>query len=128
MPLEWAEKNKNGEMVMMELHDKKWWIDSITPILEGSKYEVKVNPCERENCVIVVLKEEYREHKKKKDHYLAVKPLKNGRFSAWMKMEVYDNAKGTYSLPEPTRIHSSMPHFTNINDEEFIFAVVKCLV
>ena len=110
------------------MHDKQWWIDHISPILEGSKFEVKLNPCERENCVIVVLKDEYKEHKKKKDHYLAVKPCKNGGYSAWMKMDVFENAAHFYELPEPTRIHSNMPHFTKMHDTEFVLNVVEKLV
>ena len=113
---------------MGEVHDKQWWIDNISPILEGSKFEVKLNPCERENCVIIVLKEEYREHNKKKDHYLAIKPYKKGGYSAWMKMEVFTNAVKTDSFPEPTRIHSNMPHFNNLNDADFIFTLVRNLV
>lgn len=112
----------------MIIKDKQWWIDHISPILEGSKFEVKLNPCEREDCVVVVLKEEYKEHKKKKDHYLAVKPYKKGGYSAWMKMDVFVNASHDYALPEPTRIHSNMPHFTKLDDTEFIFNVVKKLV
>jgi hypothetical protein len=113
---------------MREVYDKQWWIDNISPILEGSKFEVMLNPCERENCVIVVLKEAYREHKKKKDHYLAVKPYKKGGYAAWMKMEVFSNASQFYPLPEPTRIHSNMPHFINLGDPDFIFTLVKNLV
>lgn len=99
---------------MLEIRDKKWWVDYISPILVDSMFEVKVNPCENENCVIVVLKEEYKEYSKKKDHYLAIKPYKNGGFSMWMKMDVYRSALGYCKLPDPTRIHSNMPHFTRI--------------
>ena len=113
---------------MMTMHDKQWWIDHISPILKGTKFEVKLNPCERENCVIVVLKEEYKEHKSKKDHYIAVKPYKKGGYAAWMKMDVFDIVSRSCALPEPTRIHSNMPHFTNLTDTEFVFKVVKKLV
>jgi hypothetical protein len=113
---------------MREIHDKQWWLEQIAPILEGSSFEVKVNPCERENCVIVVLKEEYRVHEKKKDHYLAVKPYTKGGFAAWMKMGVYANAKKIHDLSEPTRIHSNMPHFNDLTDTEFIFNILECLV
>ena len=106
-----------------EIREKEWWVDALNSILAGSKFEAKINPSENENCVIVVLKEEYREHKKKKDHFLAVKPYKNGGFSAWMKMEVYDNAKCCHVLTEPTRIHSNMPHFTKLKDEQMIFDI-----
>ena len=111
-----------------EIHDKQWWIDNIAPILEGSKFEVKLNPCERENCVIVVLKEAYREYEKKKDHYLAVKPYIKGGYAAWMKMDVYTNASQFYDCPEPTKIHGNMPHFINLSDTDFIFNVVKNLI
>lgn len=112
----------------MIIKDKQWWIEHISPILEGSKFEVKLNPCEREDCVVVVLKEEYKEHKKKKDHYLAVKPYKKGGYSAWMKMDVFVNASHDYALPEPTRIHSNMPHFINLDNADLIFNVVEKLV
>ena len=113
---------------MLEIRDKKWWVDYISPILVDSMFEVKVNPCENENCVIVVLKEEYKAHSKKKDHYLAVKPYKNGGFSMWMKMNVYKGALGYCKLPNPTRIHSNMPHFIKINDERLVFNILTCLV
>lgn len=113
---------------ILRIRDKQWWIDTIAPMLQGSKFEVKINPTENENCVIVVLKEEYREHKNKKDHFLAVKPYKRGGYSAWMKMEVYDAAKHVAKIPEPSRIHSNMPHFTNLSDEDMIFCIVKELV
>lgn len=111
-----------------EIREKQWWVDHIAPILSGSKFEAKINPTENENCVIVVLKEEYREHKNKKDHFLAVKPYKRGGYSAWMKMEVYDTAKHVAKIPEPSRIHSNMPHFTNLSDEDMIFCIVQELV
>lgn len=110
-----------------EIRNKEWWVEAINSLLTGSKFEAKINPSENENCVIVVLKEAYREHKKKKDHYLAVKPYKNGGFSAWMKMEVYDNARCFHKLAEPTRIHSNMPHFTNLKDEQMIFDIITQL-
>ena len=113
---------------MENIYNKQWWVDTISPMLLGSKFEVKINPCERENCVIIVLKEEYREHKNKKDHYIAVKPYKTSGYSAWMKMEVYTNASYKYQLPEPNRIHSNMPHFTKLQDNEFILNVVRSLV
>ena len=106
-----------------EIREKEWWVDAINSVLTGSKFEAKINPSENENCVIIVLKEEYKEHKKKKDHFLAVKPYKKGGFSAWMKMEVYDNAKCCHVLPEPTRIHSNMPHFTKLKDEQMLLDV-----
>ena len=110
---------------MTDIHDNQWWIDYISPIIANSIFEVKVNPCENENCVIVVLKEEYREHNKKKDHYFAVKPYKKGGFSMWMKMDVYQSALCFQKLPEPTRIHSNMPHFTNLSNEDMIFRTVN---
>ena len=113
---------------MFEIRTKQWWVENIKPILEGSKFEVKINPCENENCVIVILKEEYKEHKKKKDHYLAVKPYaKKDGFSAWMKMDVFKNSGCVNRLPEP-RVHSNMAHFTNLNDVEVIFDILKALV
>jgi len=112
---------------MSIVRSNEWWVNNIAPILKGSKFEVKVNPCENENCVIVVLKEEYREHKKRKDHYLAVKPYKAGGFSSWMKMDVYDKASKYCKLPEPNRIHSNMPHFIKLTDESFIFNIVEIL-
>ena len=113
---------------MAEIRDKKWWVDYISPVLVESMFEVKVNPCENENCVIVVLKEEYKEHSKKKDHYFAVKPYKNGGFAMWMKMDVYKSALCYCKLPDPTRIHSNMPHFTNMDDEHLALNIVACLV
>ena len=110
-----------------EIREKQWWVDNIAPLLQGSKFEVKINPTENENCVVVVLKEEYREHKKKKDHFIAIKPYKKGGYSAWMKMEVYDAAKRTADIPEPTRIHSNMPHFTNLIDEDMIFNIIRVM-
>lgn len=115
-------------MDMAEIRDKKWWVNYISPILVDSMFEVKINPCENENCVIVVLKEEYKEHNNKKDHYFAVKPYKNGGFSMWMKMDVYKNALCYCKLPFPTRIHSSMPHFTKMDDERLVFNILTCLV
>lgn len=121
-------KKHDKRIDMANIHSKQWWIDQMAPILAGSRFEVKENPCERENCVIVVLKDEYKKHEKKKDHYLAVKPYKKGGYSAWMKMDVYMNAAQFYMLPEPTRIHSNMPHFTNLEDTDFILQVVENLV
>ena len=112
---------------ILRIRDNQWWVDSIAPLLQDSKFEVKINPTENENCVIVVLKEEYREHKKKKDHFLAVKPYKKGGYSAWMKMEVYEAARSVVNFPEPSRIHSYMPHFTNMSDEEIILKTVRVL-
>ena len=113
---------------ILRIRDNQWWVDSIAPLLQGSKFEVKINPTENENCVIVVLKEEYREHKKKKDHFLAIKPYKKGGFSAWMKMEVYDAAKNIVAIPEPSRVHNNMPHFTNLMDEDMIFNIVRVMM
>jgi hypothetical protein len=119
---------KRKDAKQMEIRDKRWWIDYISHVLEGSKFEIKNNPTENENCVIVVLKEEYREHKTKKDHFLAIKPYKKGGYSAWMKMVVYEGAKNLHNLPPPTRIHSNMPHFTNLSDESLMFSIAKELV
>ena len=113
---------------MADIHDKQWWIDYISPILVDSMFEVKLNPCENENCVIVVLKEEYKVHNKKKDHYFAIKPYIKGGFSMWMKMDVYQSALSSRTLPEPTRIHSNMPHFIKMDDESLVLDIVACLV
>ena len=110
---------------ILYIRDNQWWVDNLAPLLAGSKFEVKINPTAGEDCVIVVLKEEFKEHKKKKDHFLAVKPYKRGGFAAWMKMEVYDAAKHAVELPEPKRIHSNMPHFTNLSNEDMIFRTVN---
>jgi hypothetical protein len=113
---------------MAEIRDKQWWINYISPILTDSLFEVKLNPCENENCVIVVLKEEYKEYNKKKDHYFAVKPYKNGGFSMWMKMDVYQNFLRSCKLPNPTRIHGNMPHFTKMDDEALVLDIIASLV
>ena len=46
----------------------------------------------------------------------------------WMKMDVYKSALGYCKLPDPTRIHSNMPHFTNMDDESLVLNIVSCLV
>lgn len=113
---------------MLEIYNNAWWINAIAPMLEESKFEVKVNPTENENCVILVLKEEYRLTQKKKNHYLAVKSYVNGGFSTWMKKSLYEETIKDYICPTPTRWHSNMPHFNNQSDTQFIFNIVKTLV
>ena len=112
---------------MVGIRTKQWWVEKLNDILVESKLEAKINPCENENCVIVVLKEAYKEHEKKKDHHFAVKPyVKKDGFSAWMKSDEFKNFGLANILPSP-RIHNKMALFKDLTDEEAVFDAVKII-
>lgn len=83
---------------MAELNTKQWWIDEFNAILSGTSYEAIDNPTVKENNVIVVLKGDAK-NGKKKPQLINVKPNKNGTFGFWTKIEYIEKAQ---TVKKPT--------------------------
>ena len=105
---------------MANIYSKQWWINKITPILEGSKYEIVENPTEREKNVIIVLKGTT------KPHFVGIRPNAQGGFTAWTTKKVYEKALKSYQVPEP-KMKRNQPHFYNMDDPTFVFNLAQSL-
>ena len=110
---------------MGETHDVKWWINALKPILDGSKYEAKIETVQSGDYVGIAPKAEYKKSEKKKEQYLCVKPYKDGGYSTWMIKQVWEGSP-LYGSCKPTRENAAkMPHFNDMEDPEFVLQIVK---
>jgi len=110
---------------MGEIHDLQWWINALEPILDGSKYEAKIETVQSGDYVGIAPKAEYKKSEKKKEQYLCVKPYKDGGYSTWMIKQVWEGSP-LYGSCKPTRENAAkMPHFNDMEDPEFVLQIVK---
>ena len=52
---------------MSEIYDVKWWLNTLTPLLDGSKYEAKIETVQSGDYVGIAPKAEYKKSEKKKE-------------------------------------------------------------
>ena len=110
---------------MAEIYDVKWWLNTLTPLLDGSKYEAKIETVQSGDYVGIAPKAEYKKSEKKKEQYLCVKPYKDGGYSTWMIKQVWEGSP-LYGSRKPTRENAAkMPHFNDMEDPNFVLQIVS---
>ena len=110
---------------MAEIYDVKWWLNTLTSLLDGSKYEAKIETVQSGDYVGIAPKAEYKKSEKKKEQYLCVKPYKDGGYSTWMIKQVWEGSP-LYGSRKPTRENAAkMPHFNDMEDPNFVLQIVS---
>ena len=101
----------------------QWWIDKISPLLEGTEYEVRHNTAKTQNNVMVVLK-----GVEKPKQEINVKPNKNNTFGFWTKIK-YIEKVDMAQRPETISHRNTEKYFYDSLDfsahQEFVLEVIR---